>query len=124
MRSKTGAKLSKTGAKLSKNEVKTGAKPSQTAVQSHKYSINQPGTLITGCVLTPLGSPTAVPNWSYVHVPVVMGTGGVVHELGVGRHAGYGVWVAGWVYRVGNTGTYPASPTPREEDPDTAKRAP
>ena len=68
--------------------------------------MNQSGTLKYGCVLIPLGSPRVVSKRSYVHVPGVPGT--VVwcsagHERGV-------PWVhTGWVYRVGNTGYYPAT---------------
>ena len=56
---------------------------------------------------TPLGSPTAVSNWSYVHV---RGARDTVFVPGTGMSTG-GVWVPGWVYRVGILGVIPGCTT-------------
>ena len=72
----------------------------------------------------PLGSPTRGLKLPYVHVPGVTATVVLVHR-GDGPEAGTGPgWGAGWVYRVGNTGTYPCparfargGPQPSEADP-------
>ena len=57
------------------------------------------GTLNSGCVLRPLGSPTACSKRSYVHVPVVTrtrggtGLGADVGAYRVGIQGGYTGWV-------------------------------
>ena len=108
--SKTRVKSSKTGTKLSKtwlisrlNPVKRPCKPQKP----HKTVYFQPGTLKQGCVLIPLGSPTGVPERSYVHAPAVC-TWWSSWYIG-----GYGDWgVPGWGipggYGEGYTGYYPA----------------
>ena len=54
----------------------------------------------------PLGSPRTPQKRSYVHVPLDLGTGVLVHR-GDGQQGPTGAWVgAGWVYRVGTTGVY------------------
>ena len=71
--------------KHGQNSVKTEAKPSQTAVLNLILGINQPGTLNTGCVLGPLGSPTDLqkrvlrqcPTFGYALVGRVGVRGGV-----------------------------------------------
>ena len=62
-------------------------------------------TLKTSRYSTPLGSPTTVPKVPYVHVAVVGNT--VVHDAQNGgvRQARATWGLAGWVYRVGNTGS-------------------
>ena len=64
-----------------------------------------------GCVLLPLGSPTAIPKRSYVHVPVVPGSGMAVHDpwmCVLGGCLGRGI-TGGWggVYRVRGSTTQP-----------------
>ena len=83
-------------------------------MQTYLRLITQSGTLKPECVLVPLGSPTGVPNWSYVHVPRV--TAPWSSRACRGRAVSGGAWDGyrrvgtRWVYRVGNTGTYRPSP--------------
>ena len=67
---------------------------------------------------TPLGSPTGIQKRSYVHVPGDPRV--VVQRPCSGVLAGYGtgVGIAGWVYRVGNTG-----PRHREEPTSISQRS-
>ena len=55
------------------------------------------------CVLIPLGSPSGVPNWSYVHVPEVprpwSSRACRGRAVPVWYQGGYTGWVAGWVIR-------------------------
>ena len=99
--SKTRTKFSKTRTKFSKtglNSVKQRSELSRTRSNGRvnlKYCINQPGTLYSGCVLLPLGSPTRVPN---DHMCM---RGGHHHERASrcraggsqGGYTGYGIWV-------------------------------
>ena len=102
--------------KLSQNPVKRPCKPSL----SYKTVYNQSWDLNTGCVLLPLGSPTAAQKRSYVHAPMALPTHA---PLATARACG---WVryqggyTGWVYRVGNTEVQPRD----QAEAVTAKRAP
>ena len=61
----------------------------------------------------PLGSPTAGPNWSYVHVPGVPGP--VAYTVLVDVRAG--PWVPGGCYTGYYTGYYPTPPSTRYSPP-------
>ena len=95
---KHGPRLSKTWPKLSKTQ-------SNGRVDLINCQ-NPPGTLNYVCVLIPLGSPTAVSKWPYVHVPEVPRWWSSRACRGRGARYGTGWGIAGWVYRVGNTGVH------------------
>ena len=122
-----GTKSSKTGTNSVKqvlNSVKLRSKPMETQSNGRlnlNNCINQPGTLKTGCVHTPLGSPTRCPKRSYVRargVPVRWSS----RAVRVGGLGGYTGVVPGWVYWEGYTGVLP-SHCSRGANP-AAKRAP
>ena len=73
----------------------------------------------TGVYSRPLGSPTRGLKRSYVHVPVDLGTGVLVHRGdGPGGCTGLGMG-NGWVYRVGNTGYTQPPHAARGASPDS-----
>ena len=71
----------------------------------------------------PLGSPRTGPNVSYVHAVDVWCTVVVCVYGGVSRRCTGTGWVAGRVYRVGNTGTLPSHAARGGPRSRTAKRA-
>ena len=81
--------------------VKTGPKQCQTGLNSAKQGQTVPNSAEKPLYSTPLGSPTGCSERSYVHVPVVGGTG--VHDAQnggagrVGTRVGYTGVGTGWV---------------------------